>query len=530
MTDNKSLPRAEYAERVGVSSKGVQELIDALLAKNVDVHSMMIIRHGAVACEAWREPLTADMPHMVYSVTKSFFATAFGFAVEEGLITKQTRFLDIFPEYTPKKPDEKLEKLTLFNLISMTSGKRPSTSGRKGPDWLDEFVQSDWEFSPGDEWRYSSANYYAAACALVKLTGMSVTQYLTPRLFEPLGIDVPFWETSPDGIEAGGWGLTLKTEDVAKLILCYHNKGMFNGVQVIPESWAVEAVKKQNDNSAVQKKSDCKAGYGYGFWRCAGLPNTFRCEGVYSQYAISMADYDACLVITSSHADLQQTLDIIWEHIPGVFMHDDEQPRGITVKIAPPPAPPVTPHSTLESKLNGRRYKMYRKLFLNIIGLPVSALPMPIIFFSKESCGNVDDVSFSFNGDILTMQWQESHGKYKNSIHAAMDGTYAHGAVEFGELKLDTESYAFWRDESTLEVYIRPTASVATRRFVFRFKGSFISMYPDAIPGIDEKAKTMGETLKTILVGRYFHTWIDILVPLVKYILQPKHFGRVKKK
>ncbi|NMP36755.1 MAG: serine hydrolase [Clostridiales bacterium] len=528
MIKEKRLSRAKTAESVGISSRKAQALIDGLLERGVDVHGFMLIRHSMVACEAWRAPVYPEAPHMAYSVSKSFLATAIGFALDEGLMTAETKFLDIFPEYRPAKGDERLEKLTVLELVAMTSGKKAAMTNRKEYDWIQSYVDSKWETEPGQLWRYINENYYIASAMLSRVSGMSVTEYLTPRLYEPLGMEIPFWETCPQGFECGGWGLSVTTEDIAKLLLCYHNRGVFDGVQVIPESWAVEAVKKQNDNSQTQSKSDSMAGYGYGFWRCAGMENTYRCEGVYSQYAICFEDYDACLVITGSHANLQETLDIIWQYMPAVFIEEDSEAEGAAVSI-PAKQPLVSgKRPELEKQLDGRVYSIGRKLFLNAIGLPVSVLPMPAVFFSKQRGGNITDVSFKFDADGVTMSWKED-GPAENTIRAAMDGSFAPGEISVGEVRFEVRSSARWNDDNTLEICVIPLSAVAERHLYFTFKGNRIKLYPDSVPGIDEKAKVMGETLKCILTGRYFHTWIDILVPQVKNILQPKHHGKIKK-
>ncbi|MBQ5884225.1 MAG: serine hydrolase, partial [Clostridia bacterium] len=271
---NKNLERAKNPESVGISSKVIREMLDEMEREDCELHSLMILRHGKVAVETYQAPLTRDDTHMVYSVSKSFLATAFGFALDEGLLTKETKFLDIFPDYRPKKRDKYLEKLTIGHLVSMTIGKAASVKGREEKDWLKIFIDAKWALEPGTDWRYINDNFYVAAAAITRVAKMSVTEYLTPRLFEPLGIDVPVWEKSPTGIEAGGWGLFLKTEDIAKLILCYMNGGKYNDEQVIPEWWTKEATAYHNDNSSSQSKPDSKAGYGYGFWRCAGMENT----------------------------------------------------------------------------------------------------------------------------------------------------------------------------------------------------------------------------------------------------------------
>ena len=139
---NKNLERAKNPEAAGISSRVIKSMLDEMQKEDCELHSLMILRHGKVAVETWQAPLTKDDPHMVYSVSKSFLTTAFGFALDEGLLTKETKFLDIFPDYKPKKRDEYLEKLTIAHLVSMTSGKAASVKGRTEKDWIKLFLSS----------------------------------------------------------------------------------------------------------------------------------------------------------------------------------------------------------------------------------------------------------------------------------------------------------------------------------------------------------------------------------------------------
>ncbi len=523
--NSKDLIRATSPEEVGVSSLKIKELLDELENEDAVLHSLMILRHNKVAVELYKSPLTANDTHMAYSVSKSFTATAYGFALDEGFFTKNTLFLDVFPEYKSKK-DKYLEKLRIIDLVAMTSGKRAPTKGRRYDDWVKVFVESKWDFEPNTDWRYINDNFFVLAAAITRVTKMSVTEYLTPRLFEPLGIDVPVWEKSPDGIEAGGWGLFLKTEDMAKLILCYMNGGKHSGEQVIPEWWTKEATAFQNDNSSSQSKSDSRAGYGYGFWRCAGMKNTYRCEGLYSQYAIAIPDYDACVITTSSNTNLQQTLDILWKHIEKAFT---EENKGNTVPLSlTPDASPIASkrQASTEEKINGKVYSIRKPLFLNYAaGHPVSMLPMPVVYFLKEHGGNITDLSFNFNETGFTMNWSEDGG-FKNSIPVKMNGEKTEGEITLGKLNYRVLSDAKWDDENTLTVVIRPISAVAERILTFKFNGNKIAMYPDVYPGLEKKARILGDTLKNVLKGAYFHTWIDFLVPRIKKILFPVHRGK----
>ena len=521
----KFIPRAKNAESVGINSSVVLKMTEEMAYRGINIHSMMILRHGKVACEAWSKPLSAEMPHMVYSVSKSFLATAYGFALDEGLITKDTRFIDVFPEYVPKKQDKNLQKLTIHHLLTMTAGKQTAIRGSKESDWLKTFVKAKWIFSPGENWRYVNDNFFVASAMLVRVLGMSVTEYLTPRLYEPLGIETPFWETAPDGTETGGWGLMLKTEDIAKLILCYHNNGVYEGKQVVPEWWVKEATTVMHDNSQVEKTADSRAGYGCGFWKCAGMPDTYRCEGVFCQYGISFKNYDACLIMTSDHSDLQETLDVIWKCMPEAFIEPCETDESVEFRLPDNSAVTVKPRQDIEEKISSKVYKMRRCRFVNFIGFPVSVFPMPVVFFAHEHGGNMDNFKFTFDTDGVTLSWTEDGG-YKNSLCIGMNGNATYGTVTIGKITLHTRSFAFWENENTLVVKIRPLEAVAERVLKFEFKGKKIKMYPSTIPGTDEKAKKIGEKLKCILIGRWFHWWIDFLVPKVGKILNPTHYGK----
>lgn len=214
------IPRAESPEAVGVSSGCIKEFIDDLKANNIEMHSLMVIRDGKVAVECYNHPFSANRPHSCYSVSKSVTSTAIGFAVSEGLISLDTLVVDIFPEYRENKKDSYLNQLNIRHLVSMCSGKNVDILKDKGKiDWLDNFMKSPWYAKPGTDFRYVNENIYVLSAIIHKVTGMCIRDYLQPRLFEPLGIDYPFWETDRNGIEAGGWGIYLKTEDIAKIML-----------------------------------------------------------------------------------------------------------------------------------------------------------------------------------------------------------------------------------------------------------------------------------------------------------------------
>ncbi len=521
---NKSIERAKTPESVGIDSSVIAKMTEEMSYRGINIHSLMILRDNKVACEAWSKPLIPEMTHMVYSISKSFLATAYGFALDEGKIKRETKLIDVFPELNKKK-DVFLEKLTIHHLLCMTAGKQTAIRGSKSDDWLNLFGKSKWIFEPGTSWRYVNDNYYVASKMLCEVLGESITEYLTPRLYEHLGIDAPFWEHSPDGVEAGGWGLQLKTEDIAKLILCYQNKGKYNDVQVIPEWWTREATSSITDNSVSEKEPDASAGYGCGFWRCAGMPNTYRCEGMFCQYAISFEDYNACLVMTSEHSGLQETLDVIWEYMPKAFIEPNTEKESQKIILPDKAAIVNKSRSEIEKLINDKTYSLKKCRFINFIGFPTSVLPMPIVFFAKDRGGNMNNLKFEFSENGCNFSWSEDGG-FKNSIFLSMNGEASFDEVVIGELKMLVRSYAFWENKNTLVMHIRPVSTVAERVLKFEFNGNKIKMYPSYIPGTDEKAKKVGDKLKCILIGKWFHWWIDFLVPRVGKILNPIHYGK----
>ncbi len=526
MSLNKSVERAKTPESVGIDSSVILKMTEEMSYRGINIHSLMILRNNKIACEAWSKPLTPEIPHMVYSISKSFLATAYGFALDEGKITRETKLVDVFPELNNKK-DKCLEKLTIHHLLCMTAGKQTSIRGSKSDDWFELFVNAKWIFEPGTSWRYVNDNYYVASKMLCKVLGESITEYLNPRLYEPLGIDVPFWEHAPEGIEAGGWGLQLKTEDIAKFILCYHNNGKYNNAQVIPEWWTKEATSFITDNSVSEKEPDASAGYGCGFWRCDGMPNTYRAEGMYCQYAISFEDYNACLIMTSEHSGLQETLDVIWEYMPKAFVEPNTKKESQKITLPDKSYVINKPRSKIEKLINGKTYSLRKCRFINFIGFPVSVFPMPVVFFAKDRCGNMNDLKFVFSEKGCTFFWKEDGG-FKNKIFLSMNGEASFDEISIGELKMPVYSYAYWESENVLSMHIRALPSVAERVLKFEFKDNKIKMYPRYIPGTEEKARKVGDKLKCILIGKWFHWWIDFLVPRVGKILNPIHYGKQK--
>lgn len=527
-----SLPRAEYPEQAGVSSRALADFMEDLQKSNIETHSIMIIRRGKVAFERWRKPYAPEIPHTMYSISKSVTATAAGFAVEEGLLALDAKVIDFFPEHRPMKRDEKLEKMTVYHLLTMTAGKDVGLMSDKAKNrWIEDFFNAKWMFAPGESWRYISENTFMLSAILKKVTGMDMADYLGPRLFEPLGINrKPFWEKNADGIEAGGWGIYLTTEECAKIMLCYAQGGVFNGKQVIPAKWAKDAVSKLVDNKRPRDvEEDTVAGYGYCFWR-NGCPDSYRADGMFSQFAMVFEKLDAVFVMTSNEMDEDKARHCVWRHFPGVFIGDDAEPRAGAelleqLELKPLPDLPAAPRAGLEKAIQGKTIRLKKHRFLDLIGFPVSVLPLPVLYMGVTKAGNIDKVRFEFGENECAMSWTE--GVENNTIFCGMDGAARRSTVKLAGLELTAHSTAAWQDDKTLLVWTRPLEAICERRLTaFTFDGQKARMKPRTSPDARFMLEYVSRRI-TIYVNNKLLTKIgETLVKQSVKIIEPVHKGR----
>jgi CubicO group peptidase (beta-lactamase class C family) len=280
------------------------------------LHSFMLVRHGAVVAEGWWSPYRAADPHVLFSLSKSFTSTAIGLLVTEGRLSVDDAVLSFFPDEAPAAPGDNLRAMRVRHLLSMSTGHTAEPFSRMeqypGKTWVEMFLMHPVEHAPGTYFLYNSHATYMLSAIAQKITGERLVDYLKPRLFDPLDIRNPTWEMSPQGIDIGGWGLSVTTADIAAFGQLYLQKGVWRETRILPESWIDAATSTQigNDGNA---NVDWRQGYGYQFWRCRH--NTYRGDGAFGQYCLVMPDQDAVLAMTGGLGDMQPTLDLVWEHL-----------------------------------------------------------------------------------------------------------------------------------------------------------------------------------------------------------------------
>lgn len=530
MSDLYSLPRAEYPEQVGVDSKVVKELIDAIEEQNKNIHSFVIVRHGVVAAECYRKPFAKEIPHAMYSVSKSFTSCAIGIAIGEGLISLDDKVKDFFPEYTENMHDKRLDMLTVEHLLTMTSGKNPSLLNDKSKGgWLDYFFSCPWYNDPGKEWKYISENMYVLCAIITRVTGLTVREYLKPRFFDILGIEYPFWETDENGIEAGGWGIYVKTEDIAKMMLMFKNDGVFNGQQILPAWYAQRA---RCDRGDLTRGYGVEGGYGFCIWTQNGNSN-YRADGMFSQFGLVFENYDAIFAVNCGEPEEEQTRQFLYQFLPRMFTDETntdkpekelkiEELKGAVLDIPFPAS-----DSEFREKIDGSTIRFHKPILLNLIKFPMSILPLAVTYMTTDKAGNFNNVKFTFGDGEVTMDWTE--GDEFNSIRIGMNGRFVYDTMVVGGIKYKVCSTAEWRADNRLYVSVRPIETIGKRTMDFRFHNhGFVTMKPSGTPAVSKIADNLADGFKEMCDIKIIQQACRIALKVVPSIVEPRHYGIIK--
>lgn len=311
-------------EREGVSSTALLELFKAW--KELDsLNSFIIVRRGKVIVEHYYAPYREETPHRLFSLTKSFTSLAIGFAEAEGRLSLDDPAVSFFPEKTFKQDRAILEKVTVRHLLTMSGGHAscpllgiPKEELDKVRDYTQAFFDAPFVYAPGEKFVYNSAGSHVLAAIVLKVTGMNISEYLKPRLLEPLGIRTFKVEKDPAGVEKGGWGGFARTRDLAKLGECIRLGGVWNGKQLIPAEYLKAATSFQMENSA-NELPDWKVGYGFQFWQSR---HGFRGDGACGQYLAILPEADMVIAVTAGLPEMGRVLDAAWDILlPNLYDH-----------------------------------------------------------------------------------------------------------------------------------------------------------------------------------------------------------------
>jgi CubicO group peptidase (beta-lactamase class C family) len=349
----RSLPRSTPAGQQ-VDPAAVLRFLDAMEDhRDVELHSLMVVRHGHVVAEGWWAPYSAGRPQLLYSLSKSFTATAAAFAQAEGLLGLDDTVVSHFSEFGADITDPRSRSVLVRHVASMASGHTREMLGeaiaRDPAEPVRGFLLIPPDREPGTVFAYSQPCTFTLASIIARNAGMPLTQYLRPRLFDPLGIGHVGWHTLPPSRREQGFsGLHARTEDIAKLGQLYLQRGQWDGVQLIPEQWVEQAASAQVANPG-EPNPDWQQGYGFQFWMSR---HGYRGDGAFGQFCVILPEYDAVIVTTACTPDMQAVLDAMWTHLlPGL---GTTAPGGGPAPGGPAPGGPAGPaQDQLSARLAG---------------------------------------------------------------------------------------------------------------------------------------------------------------------------------
>ena len=468
-------------ESQGISSNLFAALLRELDAsKDTEMHHFMALRHGKVICECNFAPYPKGMWHITHSMCKSITGMAIGMLIEEEKLKLDENIYDIFPDHINAFSKIFRPVITVENLLTMTSGVTFNESGIvSGNDWLGSFLNASVNGKPGTEFQYNSLNTYVLSAIITKRTGETLTEYLTPRLFAPLGITKYYWETCPKGITKGGWGLFLCAEDMAKLGQLYLQKGKWNGQQLVSEYWieisTARHLKTQNDTY----------GYGYQLWM-EQRPGSFEYNGMLGQNVIIYPDMDMVLVTNAGNKEMFQDclmLNIIRKYFPVNYHPADVLPenplsygllkrlcgelengennnrsaslRGgwkrnavfrrknkkYSYRISATVGLPSDHHSFMRA-VNGRTYVMEQQ--------NIGIAPLFVQVFHNNMTDGISEISFTYDAGNFCVSFTEGEMIHKLPVGF---GRAANGCVDLhGEHYLVATLGEFARDENDIPV------------------------------------------------------------------------------
>jgi CubicO group peptidase (beta-lactamase class C family) len=478
-----ALPRSA-PEAQGVAAAGILDFLDAIEREKFELHSFMMLRHGKVIAEGWWDPYGPEFVHTMYSMSKSFTSTAVGFAVAEGKLSVEDKVISFFPDELPEKISDNLAALRVKDLLTMSTGneKEPTQVCVKEENWARTFLAQNFAHQPGTQFMYNSAATYMCSAIVQRLTHQTVLDYLTPRLFAPLGISGMKWETCPHGINTGGWGLSIQTEGLAKFGQFLLKKGQWNDKQLLPAKWVDEATTFKIQQPGGDKKDRPKAqndwlqGYGYQFWRCQGT--AFRGDGAFGQYTVVLPEQDAVIVMTSENKNMQGQLDLVWKHLLPAL--DAKAPQAAdlsrlkTLKLTPQQGSKTSPVAKSRSF----------KLETNALGLKTVSLA-----FQDNTC------SFTADDHTITCglgAWQRCEAAFPGTPPRLISG----GMPKKTALSKIAASAA-WTDDRTLVMQWRYYETPHSDTVTCQFEGGNVTInFLNSITAMNSKAKDTRTPLK----------------------------------
>ena len=440
------LPRST-PEAEGIRSEAIAEFFQALDEGGYEVHGLMILRHDKVVAEHWWAPYGPQYPHAMYSATKSFTGAAIGFAVQEGLLKVSDKVQDFFPDLMPENPAPELSRLTVEHLLTMSAGHARTQYPGSGTDQVRSFLAMDYAHEPGTSFAYNITCSHMLSNIITRVTGLTLYEYLKPRLLDPLGIRDVVWEMDLDGRNMGNGGMHSKTSDLAKFGIFLKNKGKWNGKQLLDPAW-VEAMttphifQRPELSEEENMKDDGGQGYGYQVWM--GRHNSYRAIGGQNQLIMVIPEYDLVVASNGQIGDEAGFNSLIYKMLDGMGDKRLKPNKDFDLNAAiagyalrrPFPVTRTGP-SVISRTL---RYRMHQNSY-GLTGISFRFDASGNMYLTLETAFAVHNIPFGFNDWLM----------------GETDRTFFFGGTVYantmGTTPVTTAGYCAWADALELDAF-----------------------------------------------------------------------------
>lgn len=465
------IPRSTPAQE-GVDAQHILDFLDEIAAKKLELHSLMIVKNGKVITEGWWHPYSAEQYHGCYSVTKAFVCMAVGFAEEEELLFIDDFLSDFFPEKLPENPSVNLLSMRLKDLLCMACGIPQEVDLVGVEDSVKAFMADEVTDQPGTVFRYNSICTHMLLKVVEKVSGMDIIEYLTPRLFVPLGIEQIRWDKNPLGEYMGGWGIHITTETLAKMGQMLLQKGKWGEKQVVPQSWVelISGYKIDNGDPNSTEPSDFGCGYCYQLWNCLE-EGSFRLDGAFGQVSMVFPQYQLVIAITEGAGNAQHTFDTVRKHLlntaeeTGCNPEADallaERLQSLSLNEAKIGVP-----SSLVPAVSGTVYRFSPN--------ELSLIPDTQRKMSFETNCGIHSLSLTFGEEEAEFCWKE--GNRENRVNLGLDGNYRYAVTQMPYHINRIAGCGNWEDENTFRMVLREVEEPHGMEIKLCFDGDAVTL------------------------------------------------------
>jgi CubicO group peptidase (beta-lactamase class C family) len=290
-------------EAQGMDAGKLEAMFQAIDEQDINLHSVLIVRHGYLVAEVYYPPHGPDTAHVQYSVTKSVVSALLGIAIQEDYVESIDQpALSYFGDWSVDTGDPRKGAMTLEHLITMTSGMewdddRDIDGLWRSRDWVQHMLDRPMADPPGTQFSYNSGSTHLLSAVIQLTTGQTAQAYAQEHLFGPLGMRPgdTRWETDRGGFSIGGWGLYMTPRDMAKLGYLYLKEGIWDGQSIVPAAWVRASVEPRVAVDDAQEPWGLH--YGYGWW--VHELGAYAAHGRAGQFIFVLPDLDMLVVFTS---------------------------------------------------------------------------------------------------------------------------------------------------------------------------------------------------------------------------------------